>query len=99
MAGAQCACGGVMRATRRAHALLLGALAIAACSDSAQTDDGESNFILDPTTPDPNNVWMQGVDAGRLAIGEEVVLPDEAARVHSLVDTTHAMQDALASRN
>lgn len=93
-----------LRAPRFRRALLVAACAAAAaCGDASQSDDAaegdESNFTLDPGTPDPNNPWMKGVDPASLAIGQEVVLPGEDQEFDEIAHTINWMQDQLASRN
>jgi hypothetical protein len=77
---------------------------VAACHGASSSDDGdgsESNLTVDlgATTPDPANAWLAGVDPTSLAIGQEVVLPNEEQTFRGLVETVRQIQDSTASLN
>jgi hypothetical protein len=98
--------GACLRASQRLGIVVSLSLFAALAACEAQSNDGDSNgadlaaaIAINPTAPDPFNRWMKGVDPATLGIGEEVVLPDEAASFATIGDAVHAMQDALAKQN
>lgn len=87
--------------------LALTAIVLAACSSPASSDRSEGASVIgalqclaahaDWTTPDPGNIWTQGLDMSSQNIGDENVLPNEADVFSQMVQDVNAMQDQLAS--
>ncbi len=87
-------------------AALVGVLA--ACSSAQPRSDTSSGASIigalaclgahtDWTTPDPNNLWTQGLDMSSQNVGDENYLPDEDARFAQMAADVNTMQDQLAS--